>query len=61
MSGHVWLSPAEFAALPDVGRSQATVTRLLREGKLRGRRIGPTGGRWQVLASERKRLHGKRD
>jgi len=53
-----WLRPDEFAeqlsARLDGAVSASLVRRWLRNGKLRGRKLG--GGRWRVLASEVERL-----
>ena len=45
-----WVTPAEYAVAH--GLSVQQVRYALRKGQLRGRRVGPDGGRWRVLASE---------
>jgi hypothetical protein len=51
-----WLSVSEYAAA--AGKSPATVRAQLRDGRLRGRKIG-AGRTWQVLASELRRDDGR--
>ena len=56
MTARIWLTPAEFRAATGWGAPRTY--RALREGRLRGRRVGDMGGRWRVLASEVQRLGG---
>jgi hypothetical protein len=52
LHGRRWLTPAEYAAAH--GLSVQQVRYALRRGQLRGRKVGANGGRWRVLASERR-------
>lgn len=49
----LWVSVGEYSAL--TGTPKQTVRRQLREGRLRGRKVGKRRGSWQVLAREAER------
>ena len=49
----LWVSVSEYSAATNTPRQ--TVRRWLREGRIRGRKVGKGRGSWRVLAREAQR------